>query len=718
MISKSGAEPQVPSESKRDHVITSRESSISANERISPSLEGSDREENLGKNTRVQRLFGAYSNSVASYQDDRTAWLVTDDFLSRMSGTLYEKLGGRSHYAGVRITRGFAEPSTPVTEGAKTDQRKFKIPNDEDNKETGHDQAASTIYGKSTTEQPKDDEEISSHRYNSTLDKKLSSLVSPQVPEDGKKQENAAEKRDNTEIQHEYKTFDGDDQQRHIEHLILAVHGIGQRLSLRMESVNFIHDINTFRKSLKTVYAESPKLQALNTDSGDEVKNCKVQVLPVCWRHLLDFPEQSLEYNRKEYDLGNSNSEEDKYPQLHDITVQGVPAMRNLIADLALDILLYQSPAYKGHIASIVATECNRIYDLFIKRNPGFKGKISIVGHSLGSAIVFDILCKQGDKISTNSVSSPKIRKRASLELRFQVEDFYALGSPIGLFEMLNGHRIAARNSLNTRCEDEEKKNSGIGHVSPDAKPHEKEEITTSRPALNQFFNVFHPSDPISYRIEPLVASSMSSLKPMPLPYIKKGMFDAPMGQGLTEFSTRFGQSMSELWTSLSSGLANSLLHKSLGYNIDQAPKPSLKSNKEIRSTPSQASGTNISGGIVDSDFKESQSALVRQLNDAEAERQLLELEASSKKRCSVEHETLLSNFQKMLHENSNGRTNNEQEKTTMSESTRNRLLREEAKVRALNKNSRIDYSIQEYVTLAGKAYIILRQFQKLTADI
>lgn len=37
----------------------------------------------------------------------------------------------------------------------------------------------------------------------------------------------------------------------------------------------------------------------------------------------------------------------------------------------------------------------NRLYDLFAKRNPGFSGKISVGGHSLGSLILFDLLSNQ-----------------------------------------------------------------------------------------------------------------------------------------------------------------------------------------------------------------------------------------------------------------------------------------------------------------------------------
>ena len=175
-----------------------------------------------------------------------------------------------------------------------------------------------------------------------------------------------------------------------------------------------MHDVNVFRKSLKGVYAVRPDLQVLNGETPESKrKNCRVQCLPVCmrsfyviyatsllttkgWRHLLDFPKQSLRQNRGEQDLSSKDSGyEEEYPSLEDITVEGAPYVRNLMTDLALDVLLYQSGTYREHIIRTVLTECNRIYALFKERNPGFKGKISLVGHSLGSAIIFDILCRQ-----------------------------------------------------------------------------------------------------------------------------------------------------------------------------------------------------------------------------------------------------------------------------------------------------------------------------------
>jgi hypothetical protein len=84
------------------------------------------------------------------------------------------------------------------------------------------------------------------------------------------------------------------------------------------------------RKSLKSVYAASPDLQALNAETESETKNNRIQVIPIIWRHLLDFPKQSLKHNRKEHDLGDLDHEDEEYPNLEDITVEGMLHYSNL----------------------------------------------------------------------------------------------------------------------------------------------------------------------------------------------------------------------------------------------------------------------------------------------------------------------------------------------------------------------------------------------------
>lgn len=117
------------------------------------------------------------------------------------------------------------------------------------------------------------------------------------------------------------------------------------------------------------------------------------------------------------------------------------------MSDLALDVLLYQS-AYRAEIAKIVIKESNRIVKLFCERNPDFNGQIHVMGHSLGSAILFDILCQQQrqqrDKMANPLRFLPSRDKETfhidnGSSFRFDIDDFYCVGSPVGLFQMLNG---------------------------------------------------------------------------------------------------------------------------------------------------------------------------------------------------------------------------------------------------------------------------------------
>lgn len=136
-------------------------------------------------------------------------------------------------------------------------------------------------------------------------------------------------------------------------------------------------------------------------------------------------------------------------PSLEDITIEGVAFARSIVSDLALDVLLYQS-AYREQIMKIVLKEANRIYNLFKERNPDFNGKVHLVGHSLGAAISFDLLCRQKDKSLDRRPNPMRILPSATgrdspaqdpgeLAFDFDVEDFYCLGSPVGLFQMLKG---------------------------------------------------------------------------------------------------------------------------------------------------------------------------------------------------------------------------------------------------------------------------------------
>lgn len=709
------------------------------------------------------RLFGQYMTHVATYQDATTAWLSTDGMLSWVTSTMYERFSGGGYMSGVKVVRGYTE-----TKKAKDDKpndgsakEEKKATDDAEDKRlkalkrrsapagtmkasdgggagdpTSWDTESHAITDKDKSDDSHDGIANAMQRRSTHLKRQLSTLIGS----DGRNSEQEAEdlrRLAEEEIQDDYNAQKGETQGREIEHLVLVTHGIGQLLGLRMESLNFIHDVNMLRKTLKAVYSASPELRAINSELPEGPGNCRIQVLPVCWRHLLDFPRRKSVSRKQGQDLGVINDDEDEelYPALEDITIEGMAFARSLISDLALDILLYQS-AYREEISEIVLSESNRIHSLFLERNPGFKGTVHVIGHSLGSAIMFDILCRQNEKQTAKTTSSyaennplricppvPKAgKKRADfvddddvasltdqkhLDFNFDVENFYCLGSPIGLFQMLKGRTIAARHQPKPPSEQQQPLRQDL-LLSPDArflsladgdnspygfeitgdkiitKPSTAESgerissitglpLSVSSPMVGQLFNIVHPSDPICYRLEPLIAPAMKTLKPQPLPYTKKGVFGSVAPQGLTNIGAKVGQSVSGMWSSLSAGIASNLLNRSLGLTQEDV----AKLEEQQKQQKQQQEGTPA----------DDNTALLQPIVDEEVETLFSHFE---KKRATMGQEEAKEA----------GRNNGVDAggQRLREEARAQRMRREEAKVRALNRNGRVDYSIQEGV--------------------
>lgn len=104
------------------------------------------------------------------------------------------------------------------------------------------------------------------------------------------------------------------------------------------------------------------------------------------------------------------------------ITPDKVRGLRDLLNSSAMDIMYYNSPLYRDEVRASdcskiktfqlspsstlllhcpmqiikgLTQELNRLYSLFCSRNPGFEengGKVSIVSHSLGCVITYDIM--------------------------------------------------------------------------------------------------------------------------------------------------------------------------------------------------------------------------------------------------------------------------------------------------------------------------------------
>lgn len=218
--------------------------------------------------------------------------------------------------------------------------------------------------------------------------------------------------------------------------------------------------------------------------------------------------------------------------------------------------------------------------------------------------------------------------------------------------------------------------------------------VTVSSPKCDQLYNVFYPTDPISYRLEPLISSVYGSMKPQPLPYTKT-YFGTAAGQGLTGIGAKVGQSVSGLWTSLSSGIASSLLNRSLGLTQADIASMGGPSHTPVAG-PSTGAGTNISAGGVISDIPP-----LARANTNEKKRQLAEDTAAADRDgrniaptlIDNEIETLYAGFQKGQKDRPEDGPG--QDRAEAEERGR-RLRREEMKVRALNHTGRVDFQIQE----------------------
>jgi len=58
------------------------------------------------------------------------------------------------------------------------------------------------------------------------------------------------------------------------------------------------------------------------------------------------------------------------------ITLDGVKGLRVALGATVHDVLYYMSPIYCQHIIDSVSGQLNQLYMKFLKRNPGYSGKV------------------------------------------------------------------------------------------------------------------------------------------------------------------------------------------------------------------------------------------------------------------------------------------------------------------------------------------------------
>ncbi|KAI8606335.1 DDHD domain-containing protein [Dissophora ornata] len=184
-------------------------------------------------------------------------------------------------------------------------------------------------------------------------------------------------------------------------------------------------------------------------------------------------------------------------------SLKTVPKVRMVMNDYLADILYYFNSHFGSVIIRMIVDELNEAYETFMAKHPDFNGKISVFALSLGGVAMFDILTcmdddddksdaedypeaggKQGDQ-EASSKMKPRVRKQdhpkfrtAVPKLRFRPHHLFTVGSPVGA--------ILVMRDLDWET----------FHPPDDIIHH----------------NLFHPFDPLGYRVEPLIDSVFAGI--------------------------------------------------------------------------------------------------------------------------------------------------------------------------------------------------------------
>jgi hypothetical protein len=367
-------------------------------------------------------------------------------------------------------------------------------------------------------------------------------------------------------------TIEGEDDENalgDLTHVIMVIHGIGEAMWAKDEvsTMTMRDELDQLRMTVNkrkvTMWREECKKFEKQKLPLPPPPN-RVEFLPVDWCDKVRSPSHSL------------------MTSLNSVTLRTVPALRAIANDVIFDVLMYLTPEFCEAILQCVTCEIIDLYSKFQAIHPSFLargGKVSILGHSLGSVIAWDILSILKDITEKNSTLKgnvddpihtrvhslgtldkadhdhdrdhnnvpafassgtdddgkhgtwgPTLPKKMTQTIPFTPDSTIFLGSPIGLFLTLRGAHTVF-DEMRAMAEAER-----ASHI-----PCDNEEAAMAPPPvfdLNPIicspfslptkacYNIFHPSDPVAYRIEPLLLPEGVSNSDLPPP-----MFLSPDGK-------------------------------------------------------------------------------------------------------------------------------------------------------------------------------------------
>ncbi|KAF2679980.1 hypothetical protein K458DRAFT_393259 [Lentithecium fluviatile CBS 122367] len=280
--------------------------------------------------------------------------------------------------------------------------------------------------------------------------------------------------------------------------LVLVIHGIGQKLSERVETFHFTHAINAFRREVNVELGTNEVKRNLRKDMGG------IMVLPVNWRLRISLEDEVNASGAAEDPASNQYT-------LKDITPDTLPSVRGIISDVMLDVPYYLSPEHHPKMVSACIEEANRIYRLWCQNNPGFSewGRVHIIAHSLGSVMAIDILSNQPSYVD-GQLADPSFpeAKLPKDQFIFNTSSLFTCGSPVGFFLLLRSATLLPRR---------DKEKPGADSFATPGVGGEQGQYGCL--AVDNLYNIVNGYDPVAYRLNAAVdATYASMLKPAIIP--------------------------------------------------------------------------------------------------------------------------------------------------------------------------------------------------------
>ena len=198
-----------------------------------------------------------------------------------------------------------------------------------------------------------------------------------------------------------------------VDTLFLVLHGIGETFFAKKGLPGmkpFKDTIDSFRKlSLE-------QRLAVEKEEG-YITEKRAEYLSIEWHGIVHSNELQLSKD------------------LETITLPGIKVLRDIANEIFIDIIVYMTPDFRERIIRHVCKQLNDTYKKFCQYNPKFVangGRVSLIGHSLGSVILFDILSSQQQQQSS---SGGWFHGPADfMHLDFNPFAFVSMGSPVSFF--------------------------------------------------------------------------------------------------------------------------------------------------------------------------------------------------------------------------------------------------------------------------------------------